>query len=39
MGRINRIAGQVELTHIFHMKFFLRKQHVFSIWKVTQQIT
>ena len=34
-------TGWVRLTRIFHkiFFFFLRKRHVFAIWKVMQQIT
>ena len=38
--QVNRASGRVELTCIFHMNFFfLKRKHVFAIWKVMQQIT
>ena len=37
-GRVNRVAGRVD-QYISHEFFYLlRKQHVFVIWKVMQQI-
>ena len=41
MGWVNWVSGQVDqyFSHGIIKKKCLRKQQVFSIWKVTQQIT
>ena len=37
-GQVNRIASRVDSYFSHEFFFLLRKQHVFVIWKVMQQI-